>query len=179
MIITLIGMPGAGKSCMGRSLSQKLKMKVIDGDRLIESKYDMPLHELIAKVGLEGFKKIEEEVLLSVEEDNIILSPGGSAVYYDSVMKKCSERGVVVYLYTSPATVLERIGDYSKRGIVLEDGKTIEDLFSERDPLYRKYADITVNCDGSAFAKYKHVALCEINKYISREEKALLSAEEA
>ena len=166
MIITLIGMPGSGKSCMGRSLSLKLGMRVIDGDKFIEEKYGMPLHELIECEGFDKFKKIEEQTLLSIDDDNVILTPGGSAVYYESFMKKCADRGVVVYLYTSPATVLQRIGDYSKRGIVLKDGQTIEDLFDEREPLYNKYAHIIIDCDGSAFARYKRVTEAEIKKYI-------------
>ncbi|MBO5907195.1 MAG: shikimate kinase [Clostridia bacterium] len=168
MIITLIGMPGSGKTCMGRSLSKKLGMRVIDGDKFIEQRYGLPLHEIISREGLEGFKKIEEQTLLSIEDDDVILSPGGSAVYYESFMQKCSDRGVVVYLYTGPKTTLERIGDYSKRGVVLKEGQTIEDLFSEREPLYKKWAHIVVDCDGRAFARYKRVAENEIKKYINK-----------
>ncbi len=173
MIITLIGMPGSGKTCMGRSLSQKLGMRVIDGDKFIEAKYDEQLYKIIEREGIEAFKKIEEEALLSIDDDDVILTPGGSAVYYDSFMKKCSERGIIVYLYTSPETVLERIGDYSKRGIVLKEGQTIHDLFAEREPLFRRHADIIIDCDGRAFAKYKHVAFSEINKYIKKHRERL------
>ena len=99
MVITLIGMPASGKTSMGKMLGQKLGMKVIDGDRLIENIHGKKLHEIISEVGLEGFKKIEEEVLLSIDEDNVIVSPGGSAVYYDSFMQKSKKRGAVVFLY--------------------------------------------------------------------------------
>ena len=177
MIITLIGMPGSGKSCMGRSLSGKLGMRVIDGDRYIEQRYGIALHEIIEREGLEGFKKIEEEALLSIEDDNVIISPGGSAVYYESFMKKSAERGIIVYLYTSPATVFERIGDYSKRGIVLKEGQTIEDLFCEREPLYRKWADVVIDCDGRAFARYKRVAENEIKKCIRKKSKCFTDAQ--
>lgn len=165
MTITLIGMPGAGKSCMGRMLSGKLGMKVVDGDKLIERIHGKKLHEIIDEVGLDGFKKIEEEALLSIDEDNLIVTPGGSAVYYDSVMRKFRESGIIVYLYTSPETIIERLGDFSKRGVVLEEGKTLHDLYDERAPLFEKYADITINCDGTAYARYRYVTLNEINKY--------------
>ena len=102
MVITLIGMPASGKTCMGKTLSQKLHMKVIDGDKLIESVYGKKLYEIIDEVGLDGFKKIEEETLLSINEDNIIITPGGSAIYYDSFMQKAKKLGPVVYLYASP-----------------------------------------------------------------------------
>ena len=164
MTVTLIGMPGAGKTCMGKALARKLKMKVIDGDRLIEERMGKNLHEIIDELGLEGFKKIEEEVLLSIKEDNIIISPGGSAVYYDNVMKHFKSNGVVVYLYVSPETLLSRLGDFSKRGIVLEEGKTIKDLYKERAPLLEKYADITVNCNGTAYGRYQKTAFEQIQE---------------
>ncbi len=167
MTVTLIGMPGAGKSCMGKALSRKLKMKLVDGDRLIEERTGKKLYEIIDEEGLEGFKKIEEETLLSITEDNIIISPGGSAIYYDKVMQHFKERGIVIYLYVSPATLLARLGDFSKRGIVLKEGQTIKDLYDERAPLMEKYADIKLNCDGVAYGKYQKTALELIQKRIS------------
>ena len=155
MTVTFIGMPGAGKTCMGKAMARKLGMKLIDGDRLIEEVTGKKLHEIISELGTEGFKKIEEEVLLSINEDNVIISPGGSAIYYDSVMKHFKKSGVIVYLYVGLRNIVERLGDYSKRGIVLAEGQTIEDLYKERAPLMEKYADITLNCNGTAYARYQ------------------------
>ena len=166
MVITLIGMPGAGKTCMGKMLGQKFHMKVVDGDKLIESIHGMKLHEIIEKHGNEGFKKIEEEALMSIEDDNIIVTPGGSAVYYEEFMKKSRERGPVVYLYASPEALIMRLGDFSKRGIVLPEGFTIADLYTERAPLFEKYSDFTVNCNGTAYSRYRYVAISKIRKYI-------------
>lgn len=172
MVITLIGMPASGKTCMGKTLAQKLHMKVIDGDKLIESIHGKKLHEIIDEVGLEGFKKIEEETLLSINEDNIIVTPGGSAVYYESFMKKSKERGPVVYLYASPETLLIRLGDFSKRGIVLPEGFTIKDLYNERAPLFEKYADIVVDCDGLAYSKYRYRTVAAVKAYIEKHNSA-------
>ena len=82
MIFTLIGMPGCGKSCMGRAISGKVKMKLIDSDKLIEQRTGKKLQAIIDEVGIEGFRQIEEETLLSITDDNVIISTGGSAVYY-------------------------------------------------------------------------------------------------
>ena len=155
MNVILIGMPGAGKSCFGKILSKKLGMKFVDGDKLIEKKHGKRLHEIISEHGLDGFKKIEEQALLSIEEDGLVIAPGGSAIYYDNVMRKFKENGIVIYLYASSKTINERLGDFSKRGIVLNDGATIEDLYNERAPLFKSYADYTVNCDGKAYSRYK------------------------
>ncbi len=166
MTITFIGMPGAGKSCMGKIVSRKFKMKIIDGDKLIEKKFGKPLQDIIDENGLDYFERLEEETLLSINEDNVIISPGGSAVYYDSVMKHFKEKGIIVYLYISPNTLKERLGDFSKRGVVLKDGQTLDDLFKEREPLLEKYADIKVSCDGKAYSRYQAELLEKLKKYI-------------
>jgi shikimate kinase len=140
---------------MSRAISSKLNMKDLDADKVIESKLNKKLHEIIADVGLEEFKKIEEEILLTINEDNIILATGGSAVYYEKAMEHFKKIGKVIYLYISFETMLKRLGDYSKRGIVMRPNQTIKDLYDEREALYRKYADIVINCDGENYAKYR------------------------
>ncbi len=164
MIFTLIGMPGCGKSCLGRAVSKKLNMKNIDGDKVIEKVTGRKLQEIIDTDGLEEFKKIEEEVLLSIDEDNIIFSPGGSAIYYDSVMKHFKSKGKIIYLYVSLDIIKQRLGDFSKRGIAMKPGQTIDDLYNERCALYEKYADITINCDGNAYPWYQKQAITAITK---------------
>lgn len=156
MTFTLIGMPGCGKSCLGKIVSKRLGIGFIDGDRLIEQIHGKKLYEIINESGLEAFKKIEEETLLSIKDDNVILAPGGSAVYYDSVMQHCKKLGKVIYLYVSFPLIRARLGDYSKRGVVLKDGQTLEDLYNERVKLYEKYADIKINCNGLIYKKYQN-----------------------
>ena len=155
MTFTLIGMPGCGKSCMGRNLAARMKMKNVDGDRLIEREMKMKLHEIIAQYGPEGFKQIEERILLSIEGDGLIISPGGSAVYYDDVMRHFSSLGPIVYLHVGLEQLLARLGDFSKRGIILAPGQSIEDLYRERSALYRKYADVIIDCDGTDYLRYQ------------------------
>ena len=155
MIITLVGMPGCGKSCMGKAISGKLKMKNIDSDALIERNAGKKLWELINELGLDGFKALEEKTLLEFNEDNVILSTGGSAVYYDNAMQHLKSLGKVIYLKVELPVLKERLGDFSKRGIVLKPGQTIEDLYKERSALYTKYADVIINCSGNAYPKYQ------------------------
>ena len=155
MVFTLIGMPGCGKSCMGRAIARKLGMKNIDADRVIEQRKGKKLYELIDEFGMDGFKKIEEETLLTINMDNIILSTGGSAVYYPRVMEHYKKTGKIIYLYCSYEVIEKRLGDFSKRGVVLKPGQTLRDLFEERTALYKKYADIIVDCSGDAYPKYQ------------------------
>lgn len=130
-------------------------MKNIDSDKLIERTKGKKLHELIDEFGLDGFKRIEEEVLLSIDLDNIILSTGGSAVYYPKVMEHYKKIGVIIYLYCSYEVIEERLGDFSKRGVVLKPDQTLRDLYEERTALYKRYADIIVDCSGNAYNQYQ------------------------
>ena len=74
----------------------------------------------------------------------------------------------MVYLYASAEVISNRLVDFSKRGVVLKKGMTMQDLYNERAPLFEKYADITVNCNGTTFAKYKHDAIIKIEKYLNK-----------
>ena len=166
MTIMLVGMPAVGKSCMGRALAKRFNMKLVDGDKVIEQTEGRKLQQIMDEDGLEGFKAIEERVLLSIKEDNIIFTPGGSAIYYPAVMEQFKRSGIVVYLYAGAETISNRLVDFSKRGVVLKEGMTMLDLYNERAPLFEKYADITVSCDGTSFGKYKFDAINKIEKYL-------------
>lgn len=166
MKFVLIGMPGSGKSCMGRALQGKLKIKTIDSDKLIESRCGKKLSELLSELGNEGFQRLEEETLLSIENDNVIISTGGSAVYCEKAMQHFKETAKIIYLKCSYNTIKKRLGDFSKRGVVLRDGQTLLDLYNERIPLYEKYADITVNCDGNAYPKYQAYVIRALREFL-------------
>lgn len=168
MTITLIGMPAVGKSCMGRAIAKRFNLKLVDGDKVIEHVEGRKLQTIMDEDGLEGFKAVEERVLMTIDEDDIVFTPGGSAVYYPSVMEKFKEKGIVVYLYASAEVISRRLVDFSKRGVVLKKGMTMQDLYDERSPLFEKYADITVSCNGTNFPKYRAVAIRKIEKYLQK-----------
>ena len=170
MIVTLIGMPGCGKSCMGRAISKALGMRNIDSDKIIERRMGKKLYQIIEEIGTEGFKKIEEETLVGYDIDNTILSTGGSAVYYPSAMQALKSRGKIVYLYCSYEVIEERLGDFSRRGVVLKEGQTLRDLYDERCELYKKYADIIVDCSGTYFRKYQFRVINAVKSVMQYEE---------
>ena len=171
MNIILIGMPASGKSCMGRALAKSLRLKCIDTDRVIENKTGRKLQDIIDEDGLEAFKQIEEDTLCDINGENLIISTGGSAIYYERAMKHLCKIGIIVYLYTSLDTILNRLGDFSNRGIALREGQTIADLYEERSTLYEKYAHITIDCDGNNYVKYRDRAIMAIKSYQSYQNK--------
>ncbi len=170
MIFTLIGMPGSGKSCMGRSVSSKMKLTLIDSDKMIEKREGQRLQDIIDERGVEEFRQIEEEVLLSIECPpgvNAILSTGGSAVYSERGMEHLRSLGKVIYLYCSADTIIDRVDNFADRGIVLKPGQDLRGLYDERHPLYSKYADITVSCDGRAYPKYQREIMAAISDVLN------------
>ena len=147
MNITLIGMPGAGKSTVGVVLAKRMGMDFVDTDLIIQKEYNKTLSEIIDAKGIEGFKKVENDVISKLELDNTIIATGGSAVYGKEAMKHLRDISKVVYIQLSEENIEDRLGDLNERGVVLEEGETLQELYDERIPLYKKYAHIIVNAD--------------------------------
>ena len=169
MIFTLVGMPGSGKTCMGRAIASKTKIKLIDSDKLIEKTQGKKLQQLIDELGVEKFREIEEQTLLSIDStEDLILSTGGSAIYSTRAMEYLKTKGKILYLYCSYQTIEERIGDFSKRGIVFKPGQDLYGLYLERTPMYEKHADLTVFCDGVAYPKYQAAAIKMIKRALEQ-----------
>lgn len=142
--IVLIGMPGAGKSTVGVVLAKLLGMSFTDTDLLIQERYGKKLSDIIGERGKDGFLKAENAMLASLCCENTVVATGGSAVYGKEAMQNLSGRGTVVYLCVTLEEVASRLSDLAHRGVVLRDGETLAELYAERCPLYKKYADLTV-----------------------------------
>lgn len=147
--ITLIGMPGAGKSTVGVVLAKTMAKSFLDSDLVIQEKEGRRLHEIISEVGAEGFLVIEDRVNASLSCENAVIATGGSVVYCENAMKHLKEISTVIYLMLDYESLTHRLGDLNKRGVVLKDGQTLKDLYKERTPLYEKYADVIVDADKS------------------------------
>ncbi len=145
--ITLIGMPGTGKSYIAKLLSANSKWKLKEMDEIIENKYNKRLNEIIKKYGNDGFKKIEEDITLEQKGNNNIFSTGGSIVYSDNAMKYLKDISLIIYLNTPLKIIMQRIKDPKERGIVLDNNETIEILYKKRSKLYEKYSHITIDCN--------------------------------
>ncbi|MEK7628542.1 MAG: shikimate kinase [Patescibacteria group bacterium] len=159
MNITLIGMPGAGKSSVGRILATQLGYEVVDFDREMEKVYKAPLQSLVDTWGDSLFIEREGAFAISVTEgrDNIIISPGGSIVYHSGAMNHLREHSSVAYLQAPLSLVEARIGTIP-RGIIGLKAKTLADLFAERVPLYEHYAHQTFDANQDADAVANKIA---------------------
>ncbi len=147
--IILVGMPGCGKSTVGVVAAKMLGMSFLDTDIIIQNKYKSKLWQLIEKMGCEGFIQLENEALSEIECNGHVIATGGSAVYGTDAMEHLRDIGHVVYLSLSLDSVREHIaGTGTSRGIVYRSGADLDALYRERTPLYEKYADYTVDCNG-------------------------------
>ena len=143
--ITLIGMPAAGKSSIGVVLAKRLNMNFLDVDLLIQQKHNKLLKEIINEHGVDGFRKIENDVNAELELENHVIAPGGSVIYGEKAMEHLKKISTVIYLELSYYALRSRLGSLEERGVSLKEGQTLRDLYYERTPLYKKYADITIN----------------------------------
>jgi len=145
--IVLIGMPGAGKSTVGVVLAKNKGMSFVDSDLVIQEQEGRKLHELIEAYGMDGFLQIEARVNASLNPKTAVIATGGSAVYSEQAMQHLKSIAMVCYLKLSYESIEERLGDLTQRGVVLQEGETLRELYDERVPLYEKYANITVDCE--------------------------------
>lgn len=146
--IILIGMPGVGKSTIGVVLAKIIGYHFIDSDLVIQEREERLLHEIISEEGREAFLKIENDVNASIETERSIIATGGSVVYGQGAMEHFRKIGQIVYLMADYRTIEKRLGNLEKRGVVLAEGQTLQDLYDERCALYEKYADITIDEKG-------------------------------
>ena len=146
--VTLIGMPGSGKSTIGVILAKALGYQFLDTDLVIQKQEKRKLSQIIAQEGPERLKEIENKVNASVDVTETVIAPGGSVIYCEEAMKHLRSIGKVVYLKISLESLSKRLGNLRGRGVLLKEGQTLKDLYEERVPLYEKYADIVVDEEG-------------------------------
>ena len=147
--ITLIGMPGAGKSTLGVVLAKIMNKGFVDGDLVIQGVCGKTLQAIIDEEGPEAFIATDNRILSELTADNTVIATGGSAVYSDAAMRHLAALGPVVYLEISYESLLGRLCDLHERGVVMKEGlsMSLRELYDERKPLYERYADIVVNVD--------------------------------
>ncbi len=145
--LVLIGMPGAGKSTIGKRLAKKYGLTFIDSDLLLERRCNMPLQRVVNCIGLKRFAQIEQEILCQSKFENSVIATGGSAIYSDSAMRALSENGVRLYLKISPQTLIRRVGDHTQRGLMKYPSHHLLRLYADRKQRYSQHADFTFRND--------------------------------
>lgn len=143
--ITLIGMPGSGKSTVGVVLAKTLGFGFLDTDLLIQQREGALLQEILDRVGTDAFLEIEADAVCSVACSHTVIAPGGSVICRERAMEHLRSLGPVVYLRLSCEALEKRIHNLGSRGIAFRPGETLQDIYNYRTPLYEKYADLVVD----------------------------------
>lgn len=167
MNLLLIGMPGCGKSTVGVVLAKALGYDFLDVDLLIQSREHRLLQQIIDQDGLPAFLKAEDEALCAVDCDHTVVASGGSAVYSEKAMLYLKQNSLVIYLKLSLPNVESRLGNLKTRGIAGAKEWGIPALYAERVPLYERYGDLVVECDGLSVLEVVEALQTAIHTYFS------------
>ena len=160
--ITLIGMPGAGKSTVGIVLAKVLCKTFVDADLVIQHNEGKRLHKIIEEIGNEKFLKLENNTLANLKVHNAIISTGGSAIFGTEAMEHLKKTSTIVYLRVPYEVIEKRLGSLKRRGVVFDEGQTLRDIYDVRCPLYEKYADIVVDCNDDSNIQDTAIQIAEL-----------------
>ena len=152
----LVGLPGSGKSTLGRQLARRLDKTFIDADHELEQTLGVTIATVFEIEGEAGFRDREEAALAAiVTREGIVLATGGGAVIRPANRDRLKANGTVVYLHAEPAMAWQRVRKSVHRPLLNTPDKLarLEELYRERDPLYREVADHVVANDRAALAR--------------------------
>ncbi|MFH2067207.1 MAG: shikimate kinase [Pseudomonadota bacterium] len=144
--ITLIGMPGAGKSTIGIILAKYLTYGFIDTDILIQINHQKSLQEIMDENDYLVLRNIEEQEILKLNIQHHVIATGGSAVYSPKAMQHLSKISKIIFLQVDYEEINRRIHNFEQRGVAKREDQTFEELFAERKILYEQYSELTIDC---------------------------------
>lgn len=147
LTISLVGMPGCGKSTVGRHLARQLSLRFIDSDTEIERIIGQPIRDYFAQRGEAAFRDVEQEVIAQLSgQPGTLLATGGGAVLRPSSRDALHSRSHVFYLRSTPEELFRRLRHDTNRPLlqVQDPLRRLRELYRERDPLYRRTAHFVV-----------------------------------
>lgn len=145
--IVVIGMPGSGKSTLGKAIAADRGLAFIDTDALIEDHQNMPLQNIVSRRGVKYLRNIEAQLLAALDLEKHVIATGGSAVYSSKAMQNLAKNGALLYLRISLPTLLSRVTNEASRGLAKMKSHSLPRLYAERKCLYEAVADISFDND--------------------------------
>ena len=146
-MIALVGLPGSGKSTVGRQLARRLQTPFFDSDHVIEERLGYSIREVFERDGEAFFRDLEEAVLDELSQiPQAVISTGGGAVMRPATRQRLHSRGQAVYLKSTPEELFRRLRhDVNRPLLQVADPLTrLRDLYAARDPLYRETAHFVI-----------------------------------
>lgn len=146
--LVLVGLPGSGKSTVGRGLARRVGLPFVDSDHVIEQRLGCSIRDFFAREGEPAFRDLEQQVLADLAAGPAcVLATGGGSVLRAANRDTLRGAGHVVYLRASPDELWRRLRNDTKRPLlqVADPQKALRDLYAKRDPLYREVAEFVVD----------------------------------
>ncbi len=141
-------MMGAGKTTVGRLLARRLKRRFYDSDEEIERRCGVRIPVIFDIEGEAGFRARESQAIVELcALDGAVIATGGGAVLAEENRRRITARGTVVYLHARPGHLWQRVRHDRNRPLLTtpDPQRKLEDLYAERDPLYREVADLVLD----------------------------------
>lgn len=163
--IVLLGFMGTGKTAVGKILAQKLSLKFVDFDNLIEEEMGMSISDIFFNFGEPYFRDLEKEMVRRISfKKNLVIATGGGVVLDDENMENLRRHGILITLMASVEEIYRRISKTNNRPLldVPYPEKTIKEMLELRRPRY-ELADFIVNTSGRSVEDVAE----EIVKHIS------------
>ena len=145
--LALVGLPGSGKSTVGRQLARRLGWAFQDTDHLIEQRLGCSIRGFFEREGEARFRDVEEAVIDELTQHDVgVLATGGGAVLRQANREHLHGRCQVVYLHSSPEDVFRRLRHDTQRPLlqVADPQARLRELYEARDPLYRETAHFII-----------------------------------
>jgi shikimate kinase len=147
LIISLIGLPGCGKSTVGRQLARRLQIPFFDSDQAIEQRLRCSVREYFEREGEDRFREIEANVIDELTlQQRCVLSTGGGVVLRPENRSRLHTRCKVVYLKSTPEELFRRLKHDTHRPLLQVDEplRKLQELFAQRDSLYEEVAHFII-----------------------------------
>lgn len=147
MIVGLVGLPGSGKSTVGRHLARRLDLPFHDSDHVIEQRIGCSIRDFFSREGEPAFRDVEESVIAELTRSGGgVIATGGGVVMREANRRQLRSAGNVIYLRSTPEEVHRRVRHDQKRPLLQVDDPLarLRDLYKERDPLYRETAHFVI-----------------------------------
>ena len=163
--VSLVGMPGCGKSTVARHLARQLGLQFVDSDPQIEHRIGMPIRDYFEKYGEAAFRDVEQDAIEELSNlPGVILATGGGAVLRPSNRDALHSRSHVFYLRATPEELHRRLRHDTQRPLlqVADPLRRLREMYRERDPLYRRTAHFVVEAARPSVAAMLSMVLMQL-----------------
>ncbi len=170
--IALIGFMGAGKTAVGKRLALRLKRAFVETDDMVERRTGRSIAAIFAQDGEPAFRRMEAEAVAEASQGvNQVISCGGGVVLNPANVKNLRRTAVIIYLKSSPQTILKRTAnDGGKRPLLntKDRPRIVREMLAAREPLYEQAADITLDVSSMKTAAVAERIIREAEEDASR-----------